>query len=117
MKLSAASVFLTLVLCAAAPACAGARDFPLFGGPDPFTTLSSTNTPLVFGMNVEEAARVLEQPLSYVSGRPGDEIYLAFRNTSGNGLFYRRDLLYLQFRRGKLTGWKGESGHDWVWHW
>jgi hypothetical protein len=31
--------------------------------------------------------------------------------------YFRRDLLYLQFRKGRWTGWKGDAGHDWVWQW
>ncbi len=43
----------------------------------PFTATLSNNTPLVFGMDVEDVSRALGEPLSYISGRPGDEIYLA----------------------------------------
>jgi hypothetical protein len=81
----------------------------------PFTATLSNHTPLVFGMDVEDVSRALGQPLSYVSGRPGDEIYLAIRDTSGIFLFSRRDPLYLQFRRGRLTGWKGASGYILPW--
>ena len=42
------------------------------------------------------------------AGRPGEEIFLAFRNVGGNGLFYKKDRLYLQFRKGRLAGWKGD---------
>jgi len=117
MKISATSVTLAIALCAAAPAVAGTWQLTPTGGwhVSPFTSLP--NTPLVFGMDVENVSRILGQRLRYVSGRPGDEIYSAFRNTSGNWLFPRRDLLYLQFRRGRLTGWKGDAGHDWVWQW
>ena len=54
-------------------------------------------------------------PAQYVSGRPGDEIYLAFRNIGGSGLFYKKDRLFLQFRKGRLAGWKGDWGHNWMW--
>jgi hypothetical protein len=107
MKISVAPLLLAIALFAAAPATASTASS--------FTSLP--NTPLAFGMDVEEVARVLGQPLRYVSGRPGNEIYLAFRNTSGNGLFPRRDLLYLQFRKGRLTGWKGDAGQNWIWQW
>jgi hypothetical protein len=30
-------------------------------------------------------------------------------------LVYHSDRLYLQFRRGRLTGWKGDWGHHWMW--
>ncbi len=81
----------------------------------PFTTTLSNNTPLVFGMDVEGVSRALGEPLSYVSGRPGDEIYLAIRNIGGSGLFNHYDRLFLQFRKGRLTGWKGDWGRNWMW--
>ena len=81
----------------------------------PFTATLSNNVPLAFGMDVEEVSRALKQPLSHLSGPPGDEIYLAIRNVGGAGLFNRHDRLYLQFRDGRLTGWKGDWGHNWMW--
>ena len=60
-------------------------------------------------------ARALGTPLNYISGRPGDETLLAFRNVGGSGLFFHKDRLYLQFRKGRLTGWKGDWGHNWMW--
>jgi hypothetical protein len=68
------------------------------------------NTPLVFGMNADEVSRALGTPLNYVRGRPGDELYLALPNVKGAALASRSDGLYLQFRRGKLEGWKGDWG-------
>ena len=62
-----------------------------------------------------EAARALGTPLNYVRGRPGNEIFLAFRNIGGSGLFYKKDRLFLQFRKGRLAGWKGDWGHNWMW--
>jgi hypothetical protein len=70
----------------------------------------SNNTPLAFGMNVEEASAALGTTLVYVRGRPGDEMFLALPNVKGSALSDRRDGLYLQFRRGKLDGWKGDWG-------
>jgi hypothetical protein len=81
----------------------------------PFTATASNATPLAFGMDAEAASRALGEPLSYISGRPGDEIYLAIRNIRGSGLFNHHDRLYLQFRRGRLAGWKGDWGHNWMW--
>jgi hypothetical protein len=66
-------------------------------------------------MEAEDAARALGMPLNYISGRPGDEIYLVFRPIGGSGFFNRRDRLYLQFRHGRLTGWKGDWGRNWMW--
>ena len=71
---------------------------------------SNSNTPLAFGMNAEEAAAALGVTLIYVRGRPGDEMFLALPNVKGSALSDRRDGLYLQFRRGKLDGWKGDWG-------
>jgi hypothetical protein len=96
---------------------AGAQGLARLGGPaaPPFTATLSNNTPLAFGMDVEEVSRALGQQLNYIRGRPGDEIYMAFRNVGGFVLFYRNDRLYLQFRKGKLAGWKGDWGHNWMW--
>ncbi len=81
----------------------------------PFTATLSNTTPLVFGMDVEDTSRALGSPLNYISGPPGDEIYLAFRNLGGSGLFNHHHRLYLQYRRGRLTGWKGDWGQNWMW--
>jgi hypothetical protein len=81
----------------------------------PFSSTLSNSTPLAFGMNVEDVSRALGEPLSRVSGRRADEIYLAIRNIGGSGLFNHHDRLFLQFRNGKLTGWKGDWGHNWMW--
>lgn len=95
----------------------GAQHLPPIGGPypPPFTATLSNTTPLVFGMDAQDAASALGSPLQYVRGRPGEEIFLAFRNVGGNGLFYKKDRLYLQFRKGRLAGWKGDWGHNWMW--
>ncbi len=98
-----------------APACA--QQFVPAAVPHspPFVSTLSNNTPLVFGMNEEDAAHALGQPLNYISGRPGDEIFLAYRDIGGTGFFNRKDRLYLQFRRGRLAGWKGDWGRSWMW--
>jgi hypothetical protein len=74
------------------------------------TTAAPNNTPLSFGMNSEEASLALGTTLTYVRGRPGDELYLALPNVKGAALSSRSDGLYLQFRKGRLTGWKGDWG-------
>jgi hypothetical protein len=106
-----------LLLIAGGSASAGAQQLPPTGGPypPPFIATLSNNTPLAFGMDAGDAARALGTPLNYVSGRPGEEIYLAFRNVGGSGLFIRKDRLFLQFRKGRLAGWKGDWGHNWMW--
>jgi len=65
---------------------------------------------LIFGMSPAEAATALGVPLSYVRGRAGDELFLAIPNVKGSALSIRSDGLYLQFRRGRLTGWRGDWG-------
>jgi hypothetical protein len=61
-------------------------------------------------MKPDEVARTLGVPLSYLRGRRGNELYLALPNVKGSALSSRSDGLYLQFRKGKLTGWKGDWG-------
>jgi hypothetical protein len=70
----------------------------------------SNTTSLKFGMSADEAANALGVPLRYVRGRPGDELYLALPNVKNSALSSRSDGLYLQFRKRKLTGWKGDWG-------
>jgi hypothetical protein len=96
---------------------ASSQGLPPLGGPypPPFVATLSNNIPLAFGMNADEAAFALGVPLTYVRGLPGEEIFLAFRSNGGSGLFPKRDRLYLQFRKGRLAGWKGDWGHNWMW--
>ena len=70
----------------------------------------ATGAPLSFGMSAQEASAALGVPLSYVRGRPGSELLLALPNVKGSAMTIRSDGLYLQFRRGRLTGWKGDWG-------
>lgn len=81
----------------------------------PFTATLSNNTPLAFGMDVSETSRALQQPLHRVNTRPGEEIYLTFRDLGGSGLIPHRDRLFLKFRKGRLTGWKEDYGDNWMW--
>ena len=66
--------------------------------------------PLSFGMSIGEASAALGAPLSYVRGTPGNELLLALPNVKGSALSIRSDGLFLQFRRGRLSGWKGDWG-------
>ena len=116
MKSLASTALLLTAASAAQLAPAGAQQWTPGAVPRaPFTATLSNHTPLVFGMDVTDASRALGEPLSYVSGRAGDEIYLAIRNIGGSGLLNHHDRLFLQFRRGRLTGWKGDWGHNWMW--
>jgi hypothetical protein len=113
--LGAALLMIALAGAGAAPVSAQQFRSPGATSSPPFVATLSNNTPLAFGMGEEDAARALGTPLNYISGRPGDEIYLAFRDIGGTGFFNRKDRLYLQFRRGRLAGWKGDSGRNWMW--
>lgn len=112
MRISIAAVSLVL-----ATASAQAQGLPPLAGADPrpFTATLSNNTPLAYGMSAAEAAFALGVPLNYVRGIPGDEIFLAFRDIGGSRLFPNRHRLYLQFRKGRLAGWKGDWGKNWMW--
>jgi len=79
----------------------------------PFVQSLSNNIPLVFGMSAEEAASALGVPLEHVSGKPGNEILAAARPSP---IYMNRDArLFLQFRGGRLSGWKGDWGRNWMW--
>lgn len=69
-----------------------------------------SGAPLTFGMSEDEASAALGVPLSYVRGSRGNELLLALPNVKGSALTIRSDGLYLQFRSGRLTGWKGDWG-------
>ena len=105
------------LMFAGASVPAMAQHLPPIGGPttSSFTATLSNNTPLAFGMDAEQTAHVLGQPLQYVKGRPGNEIYLALRNIGGSGLIPYRHRLFLQFRHGRLAGWKEDYGENWMW--
>jgi hypothetical protein len=70
---------------------------------------------LVFGMSVADAENALGQPLTYVSGKPGNEVFVVIRSVGGSRWHYRDDPLYLQFRRGRLTGFKADWSRNWMW--
>lgn len=79
----------------------------------PFTQSLSNSTPLVFGMSAAEAASALGVPLDHVSGSAGNEVLAAVR--PGSGYFDRDARLFLQFHGGRLSGWKGDWGRNWMW--
>jgi hypothetical protein len=81
----------------------------------PFVKTLSNNVPLAFGMDAEQAAQALGQPLQHIRGRSGNEMYLALRNLGGSRLVPYRDRLFLQFRHGRLAGWKEDYGENWMW--
>ena len=73
-------------------------------------TTTPPNIPLMFGMTPDQASVALGVPLQYVAGPPGEEMLLAIPNVKGATLSKRSDGLYLQFRHGRLSGWKGDWG-------
>ena len=105
---------LVLASLALPNAAARAQGTTLDGRP-PFYARLSNIRPLVFGMDVEQVSAALKQPLQYVSGPPGGEIYVAFRNLGGSGLINHHHRLFLQFRDGRLAGWKEDYGKNWMW--
>lgn len=105
---------LALLVSAMAIGQATAQGTTLDGRP-PFTATLSNHVPLMFGMDVPGVSAALRQPLQYVSGPPGEEIYLALRNQGGSGLINHHDRLFLKFRNGRLAGWKEDYGRNWMW--
>ena len=67
------------------------------------------NDPLVFGMSREDVEQVVQAPLIYLSGPRGSERYLIQRPASVPGIYPVDTRIVLQFRRGRLTGWR----RDW----
>lgn len=65
--------------------------------------------PLELGMTPDAAAAALGAPLVPVAGPPGAEIYFASLPAGTPGFYTVDSILYLQFRKGRLTGWK----RDW----
>lgn len=94
--------WLTLVVLLALAAPAAARQLP--PPPPSFADTLSNNWPLEFGLTPQETATVLGAPLVYAAGRPGNEVFTA--QVAGGHFFARTDTLFLQFRKGRLTGWK-----------
>jgi hypothetical protein len=66
----------------------------------------SNNLPLAFGMTPAEVELALGLPLLYHSGRRGSEIYLASGPAGIPGFYGSEGGIALQFRNGRLTGWK-----------
>ena len=81
----------------------------------PFNRTLSNNTPLVFGMTAGDAEAALGTPLTYVKGKPGNETFVVIRKVNGKGFSFRDDPLFLQFRQGRLSGWKGDWNRNWMW--
>ncbi|MBI5112292.1 MAG: hypothetical protein HZA68_10010 [Rhodovulum sp.] len=74
----------------------------------PSTTAPNT-APLELGMTPAAAAMALGAPLEPISGPPGSEVYVARVPAGTPGIFTVDGLVWLQFRKGRLTGIK----RDW----
>ena len=72
-------------------------------------TLDAYNDPLVFGMTRAQVEHVVAAPLVYLSGARGSERFLVERPASVPGFYPVDTSIVLQFRRGRLTGWR----RDW----
>ena len=105
MSMRSKSYLRRLTVCTMAAWLAGVILTPAWSQQPPHRT---NGAPLNFGMNAEQASQALGVPLSYVRGRPGEELLLAIPNVKGSALSTRSDGLYLQFRKGRLEGWKGD---------
>lgn len=68
--------------------------------------LPSNVAPLAFGMTPQEVSETLRAPLTYVSGRRGSEVYYTVTPAGVPGFLRVDARLYLQFRKGCLSGWK-----------
>ena len=75
----------------------------------PQRPLGSYNDPLLFGMTPDEVTRVVEAPLIYLSGPRGSERYMVERMATVPGWYPVDTRIILQFRRGRLSGWR----RDW----
>ena len=62
--------------------------------------------PLAFGMTPAEAEHALGVPLIHYSGRRSSELYVATGPVGIPGFYPSDYAIALQFRNGKLTGWK-----------
>jgi hypothetical protein len=76
---------------------------------NPQRPLGSYNDPLLFGMTPKQVEQLVQAPLIYLSGSRGSERYMVERMSSVPGWYPVDTRIILQFRRGKLTGWR----RDW----
>ena len=70
-------------------------------------------------MTPAQAELALGVPLAYHSGRDGSKIYIAAELAAIPGFYPVDSALALQFRRGRLTGWKQDwqlrrPAHPWL---
>jgi hypothetical protein len=76
----------------------------------------SNALPLAFGMTPDVAAAALESPLAHAGGRRDSDIYYTEKIAVATGFIIReRQRLWLQFRHGRLTGWRYDWDRPMVW--
>ena len=75
----------------------------------PQRPLGSYNDPLLFGMTPKQVEQLVQAPLIYLKGPPGSERYLVQGRSTVPGIYPVDARIILQFRRGRLTGWR----RDW----
>jgi len=76
---------------------------------NPQRPLGSYNDPFLFGMTPEQVEQLVQAPLIYLSGARGSERYMVERMSTVPGWYPVDTRIILQFRRGRLTGWR----RDW----
>ena len=67
------------------------------------------NDTLVFGLTRAQVEKIVQAPLVYLSGARGSERFLVERPATVPGFYPVDASIVLQFRRGRLTGWR----RDW----
>jgi hypothetical protein len=81
----------------------------------PWNDVRTNAIPLEFGMTPDVVATALGVPIVHVSGGAGNEVYYAERSTLVPSLFTYDRRLWLQFRNGRLTGWKNDYQRGGPW--
>ena len=65
--------------------------------------------PLAFKMRPQDAANALGVPIHYLRGRGGSKVFATVRTIPVPRAYPVDEAIALQFRNGRLTGWK----QDW----
>jgi hypothetical protein len=81
----------------------------------PWADVRTDAIPLEFGMTPDVVATALGVPLVHVSVVAVPSTYYAERSTQIPSVFTYDHLLWLQFRNGKLTGWKNDGKRAGPW--
>jgi hypothetical protein len=79
-----------------------------------FDTRANT-VPLQFGMTPEAVSAALHAPLVYAGGREGSEVFYVDRKTAIPSVDTYDRQIWLQFRHGRLTGWRNDYRQVGLW--